>query len=250
MLAIVSDIHGNLEALQVVLADIESQHVERVACLGDFVGYGPNPKECIDLAYDFDITLRGNHEEGLLEEFQTATFNPRARSSLDWTREQLSMLSADRDSNATRWDFLGALEVTHEEDSVLYVHGTPRDPISEYLYPRDVFNLSKLADIFSRFQWLCFAGHTHIPGVWTEDATFLSPEDLSAPYEFTDKKTFINAGSVGQPRNGDPRACYVLFDGDSISFRKLDYPVKKTVEKIRSIPALDPFLGTRILQGR
>jgi predicted phosphodiesterase len=248
--AIISDIHANLEAFEAVLEDMKQQGADELICLGDFVGYGPNPKECIDLAVGFSIALRGNHEHALLTEFESSNFNVRARSSIDWTREQLNPLAGNREDNLRRWDFLDSLEMTHEDDEVLYVHGTPRDPVAEYLYPRDIYRPQKLRAIFDMVKWLCFCGHTHVPGVWTQDMIYLTPAEVNYRYHLVNKKTLVNVGSVGQPRDGDSRATYVLFDGSRVVFRKVDYNVHKTARKIRAIPQLDPYLAERLLEGR
>ncbi len=250
MKAIISDIHANVEAFQAVLADMQAQGATEVICLGDFVGYGANPKECIDLAVDFDIALRGNHEQALLTEFDGSNFNQRAKGSLNWTREQLSPLNDDREANLRRWDFLDTLETTHVDGDILYVHGTPRDPITEYLYPRDIYKPQKLRALFEQIEWLCFCGHTHVPGIWTEDMIYLSPREVNYRYHLIKKKTIINVGSVGQPRDGDSRAGYVLFDGSRIVFRKVEYDVEEAARRIRAVPELDAFLAERLLQGQ
>lgn len=250
MKAIISDIHGNLEAFQAVLADTERQGATELICLGDFVGYGPNPKECIDLAVGFKVALRGNHEHALLVEFEGSDFNAKAKDSIDWTREQLHDFANDADANRRRWDFLAALETTHKEDNIFYVHGTPRDPIAEYLYPRDIYRPDKLRGLFDMVDWLCFCGHTHVPGIWTQDMIYLKPQEVNYRYHLVKKKTIVNVGSVGQPRDGDRRATYVLFDGSRVVFRKVDYRVETTARKIRSIPQLDPYLAERLLEGR
>jgi diadenosine tetraphosphatase ApaH/serine/threonine PP2A family protein phosphatase len=248
--AIISDIHSNLEAFQAVLADMERQGATEVICLGDFVGYGPNPKECIDLAVGFDIALCGNHEHALLTEFESSNFNTKARNSIDWTREQLNPLDEDREANLKRWDFLDSLETTHRIGDVLLVHGTPRDPIAEYLYPRDIYRPEKLRAILDMVDWLCFCGHTHVPGIWTEDMIYLTPQEVNFRYHLVSKKTVVNVGSVGQPRDGDKQATYVLFDGSRVVFRKVEYRVETTARKIRAIPQLDPYLAERLLEGR
>lgn len=250
MKAIISDIHANVEAFQAVLADMQAQGATEVICLGDFVGYGANPKECIDLAVDFDIALRGNHEQALLTEFDGSNFNQRAKGSLNWTREQLSPLNDDREANLRRWDFLDTLETTHVDGDILYVHGTPRDPITEYLYPRDIYKPQKLRALFEQIELLCFCGHTHVPGIWTEDMIYLSPREVNYRYHLVKKKTIINVGSVGQPRDGDSRAGYVLFDGSRIVFRKVEYDVEEAARRIRAVPELDAFLAERLLQGQ
>ncbi len=250
MQAIVSDIHANIEAFSVVLEDIRNQQIDEIVCLGDIVGYGPNPKEAVDMASGFNAILRGNHEHALCEEFEAQNFNPKARSAVDWTRDQFSLFSEDREENARRWDLIGDLELTYEAGDVLYVHGSPRDPVSEYIYPRDIYRPQKLEAIFERIKWLCFVGHTHVPGVFTEDLEYKTPEELGYKYELTEKKTIINVGSVGQPRDGDPRACYLILDGTTVIWRRLHYPFMKTVEKIKRIPELDSFLGDRLVEGK
>lgn len=250
MKAVLSDIHGNLEAFQAVLRDLDEQGVEDVICLGDVVGYGPNPKECIDLAGRFGVTLEGNHEQALLARFEGTNFNARARDSIDWTRDALNPLSEEGEANRRRWDFLGALPETHREDNVLYVHGTPRDPIAEYLYPRDIYRPEKLEAILELIDWLCFCGHTHVPGIWTQDMIYLTPQEVNFRYHLVKKKTMVNVGSVGQPRDGDRRASYALFDGGRVVFRKVEYPAEVTARKISEIPQLDPYLAKRIMEGR
>jgi len=250
VLAVISDIHANLEALEAVCADIERQGAEEIICLGDIVGYGPNPKECVDRAMRFDVCLLGNHEEALLVRMQQAVFNVKARSSIDWTRAQLDMFADDREANAPRWDFLGSLKESFRRDDMLFVHGGPTDPISEYIYPRDIQVPDKLGPVFDMVPHICFVGHTHVPGVWTDDMVYISVREMNFRYRFTRKRTIVNVGSVGQPRDGDPRACYVLLDGQSIRFRRVSYPVGKTVAKIRAIKDLDPFLAERLLEGR
>jgi diadenosine tetraphosphatase ApaH/serine/threonine PP2A family protein phosphatase len=249
--AIISDVHANMEALSAVLEDMKREGVTEIISLGDVIGYGPNPRECVDVARDcFKVSIQGNHENALLVEMETASFNVRARSSLDWTREQFSMLGNEREENAPRWDWLGGLEETYQEDDMLFVHGTPRDPISEYLYPSDIYQPDKLGEIFSMVDRICFVGHTHVPGIWTEDMVYLSPEEVNYHYRFGHKKTIVNVGSVGQPRDGDPRATYVIYDDGAITYRRLEYPVEVTAAKIRAIPELDPSLAARLIAGR
>jgi diadenosine tetraphosphatase ApaH/serine/threonine PP2A family protein phosphatase len=239
-----------MEALEAVLADIEDQGVSEIVCLGDVVGYGPNPRECLDRARQFSVVIQGNHEQALMVQMESSTFNYRARSSLDWTRAQFSMLGQDRTENASRWDFLGSLQETYATNGTLHVHGTPRDPVNEYLYPRDIYRPEKLEGIFSMIDWVAFVGHTHVPGVWTEDMVYLTPDEVNGRYRLGSKKVVINVGSVGQPRDTDTRASYVLRDGDTVLFRRVEYPVEKTVAKIRAISELDAFLAERLQEGR
>ena len=250
MQAILSDVHSNLEAFTVVLEDIKKRGITDIICLGDLVGYGPNPKECLDLARDFRLCLLGNHEEAVLFEAQTQGFNPRASNAVRWTARQFDMLGEDREANARRWDFMGAMPRVYSGNGIMLVHGSPSDPTREYIYTTDVRNPNKMERIFAQIEHLCFVGHTHIPGVWTEDMTYRSPEDLDYHFRIGKRKTVINIGSVGQPCDNDPRACYGLFDGSSVEFVKLPYDYETTIRKIRETGELDPSLGDRLREGR
>ena len=250
MQAIVSDIHSNLEALRAVLEDIKRRGVTDIICLGDITGYGPNPKECIDLASQFRLSLLGNHEEAVLFEVSVQGFNPRASSAVRWTAKQFDMLAEDKEANAQRWDFMGNMPRTYTGNGILLVHASPCDPTREYIYTTDVRNPNKMERIFSRIEHLCFVGHTHMPGIWTEDMTYLAPEELGFTYPITGDKTIINVGSVGQPRDNDNRGCYVLFDGATVQFVKVPYDFHKTVAKIYAIDELDRSLGDRLREGR
>ncbi len=250
MQAIVSDIHSNLEAFTTVLEDIKSRGITDIICLGDIIGYGPNPKECVDLALDFKLCLLGNHEEAVLFEVHAQGFNPRASSAVRWTNRQFDILGEDRDSNARRWDFMGAMPRNYVANGITLVHGSPMDNTREYIYTTDVRNPKKMARIFSQVDHLCFVGHTHTPGVWTQDFTYRSPAELDFVYHITAKKTIINVGSIGQPRDGDPRACYGLFDGSTVQWVKLGYDVEATARKIHALKGLDDSLGDRLREGR
>ena len=184
-LAIISDIHGNLEALDAVLADIQTQGVERIYCLGDVIGYGPNPRECIDRCREFDMCLLGNHDNGAL--FDPDGFSSGAEKAIFWTRKQLEDTSYDGAQD--RWEFLASLPRTFREQDNMFVHGSPRSPLNEYVFPEDVFNQRKIERIFGFIQKHCFQGHTHVPGVFTDSFRFYSPAEVSYEYELTDKKT-------------------------------------------------------------
>ena len=250
MRAIVSDIHSNLAALQAVLEDIRGRGVTEVCCLGDVIGYGPEPGECIDRAREFEFTLLGNHEQALLEEEKQERFNSYAREAIIWTREELSLVGDDREVNAPRWDFLGGLPTTHSEDGHLYVHASPRKPVTEYLRPNGMARPETRRDVFDRVERLGFVGHTHVPGVFLEDGSFLEPEQIDYNYEFGSGKAIVNVGSVGQPRDRDPRASYALCGDGKLEFRRVSYPIEETMEKIQETPGLDPFLAQRLSSGQ
>ena len=245
--AIISDVHGNLEAIEAVLADIASQGISEIYCLGDVVGYGPNPCECVDRIQDVDLCILGNHDQGAL--FDPEGFSSGAERAIFWTRRQLEA-NGNQPDNRRRWDFLCDLPRHHRDGEMMYVHGSARNPLSEYVFPEDIYNTRKIERIFSLIQRYCFQGHTHVPGVFTERATFRSPTDLGDGYMLGEEKVMINVGSVGQPRDGDPRACYVVLDDNFVCYRRVDYPIDQTIEKIYAIPELDNFLGDRLRDGR
>ncbi|GAC1466831.1 MAG: metallophosphoesterase family protein [Isosphaeraceae bacterium] len=267
--ALISDIHGNLEALEVVLDDIKAQGVDEVYCLGDIIGYGPNPRECIDrVMAHCKLSLLGNHDQGAM--FDPDGFNIGAERAIFWTREQLES-PVDRDNNEKRWEFLGELRRSHRFGAFLFVHGSPRNPLSEYIFPEDIYNPRKMERLFQLVDRYCFQGHTHVPGVFTEGFQFYSPEEIDNEYTLGEGKLMINVGSVGQPRDGDNRACYVILDdGRSlqangtpdetvdlpvvgpvrITYRRLIYDFETTIQKIYAVPELEPFLGDRLRQGR
>jgi diadenosine tetraphosphatase ApaH/serine/threonine PP2A family protein phosphatase len=247
MKAIISDIHSNLEALHAVLEDMEQFHVEDVYCLGDLVGYGPNPRECVGLALEWDVCLMGNHDYAAIHTPQN--FGVAAERAILWTTRQLrepvpTQADADR-----RWSFLARLPHSHRDDDDLFVHASPRNPLNEYVFPEDIYHRKKLDAIFARIDRCCFVGHTHLPGIFTANAQSHAPEELDYSYRLGDGKILCNVGSVGQPRDGDERACYVLFDGKTIRFRRVDYDVDATVAKIRPNDDLDDFLGDRLREG-
>jgi predicted phosphodiesterase len=267
--ALISDIHGNLEALETVLDDIQGQGITEIFCLGDIIGYGPNPRECIDRVMDTcKMTLLGNHDQGAM--FDPDGFNIGAERAIFWTRDQLEA-PADREGNQRRWEFLGELPRSHRYGSFLFVHGSPRNPLSEYIFPEDIYNHRKMERLFQLVGRYCFQGHTHVPGIFTENYQFFAPEEIDLGYALGEGKVMVNVGSVGQPRDGDNRACYVILEdglGDEsangeaepgppaiprspkITYRRLPYDFEKTIQKIYSVPELEPFLGDRLRQGR
>jgi predicted phosphodiesterase len=250
--AIISDIHGNLEALQVVLKHMADQQVDRTICLGDILGYGPNPVECVDLVADrCEFALMGNHDFGAL--YEPTNFNLAAEQAAYWTRAQIEA-EANKEKAATRWEFLGSLRVRVAFGDFLCVHGSPRRPINEYLFPEDAINSPvKMQQIFERIDKYCLVGHTHVPGVFTDEPDFYPPDDLEGVYRLNGKeKAIINPGSVGQPRDLDPRASYAILNEDdkTVTFYRLEYDAEAVARKIYAIPELSDWLGDRLLEGR
>ena len=253
MRALISDIHSNFEAATAVLADIQQQKVSEIYCLGDIVGYGPNPRECIDLVMQCKVVLLGNHDQGAL--FDPDGFNPPAERAIFWTRAQLESSSENRQKREARWEFLADRPRMVKEDSLLFVHGSARNPLNEYVFPEDIYNQRKMDRIFALIDKYCFQGHTHVPGVFTESIPqdqyqFQTPDEMDYVYKLDGRKAMINVGSVGQPRDGDWRACYVLLTDDEVKFRRVEYDIETTIKKIHDIPDLDNFLGDRLRDGR
>lgn len=253
-IAIISDVHGNLEALTAVIDDIRGQGVRTVYNLGDTVGYGPDPAACIDLVdAACSVNLCGNHDYAVL--FDAEGFNPIAKKSVDYHRKLLQPTPDNDDSEATRrWEWLANLEPMHEADGFEAMHGSPRQPITEYVLPSDPeMDPLKIADVFSAMsQHISFVGHTHFPGVLEENnETFLMLSTLAGKYRVNPgTRAIINVGSVGQPRDRNPRSCYVIFDGHCVSYRRVEYDVEKTVGKILAQPEIHPASGLRLRDGR
>jgi len=246
--AIISDVHGNFEALSAVMEDIRAQDVDDIFCLGDVVGYGPNPCECLDTVMKLDLCILGNHDQAAI--FDPDGFNPVALRAIYWTRERLDRTEGNSTAVNRRWDFLGELPRLHNEGERLFVHGSPRDPTNEYVFPEHVYDQRKMEVLFRRVEKYCFQGHTHIPGVFVENGDFVAPEECDYRYELGNAKLMVNVGSVGQPRDSDPRACYLILNDDSIEFRRIDYPVEETISKIYAVAELENMLGDRLRDGR
>ena len=257
MLAIISDIHSNTEALKATLDDIATRNVKQIICLGDVVGYGPEPVECVELVSKHaSVTLMGNHDLAVI--FEPTKFNIAAESSCFWTRQRIEEEKDDGRRNAC-WEFLGNLPVKYAIDGndydmgeLVFVHGSPRRPVNEYIFPDDVYsNPSRVKGAFERFETVCFVGHTHVPGVFFDTPDFYTPDELEGALEIDSaKKVLINVGSVGQPRDRDPRAGYVLVEPGCIRFVRVEYDFNAVAEKVYAIADLDNYLGSRLKEGR
>ncbi len=256
--AIISDVHANAAALRAVLEDIETRSVDRIICLGDTVGYGPDPLDCVDLVEErCEWSLLGNHDFSVL--YEPTNFNPPAARAAYWTREQFDSVE-DATDRARRLQFLGCLRVRVQETIegngriLLAVHGSPRRPINEYVFSDDIINSpGKLESIFSMIDDVVICGHTHVPGVFTDNMEFLPPEQAGpgSAYRFRQgERVIVNVGSVGQPRDLDPRASYTVLDDEKITFYRVPYDIDETAEKIREVPELDPWFAARLYEGR
>lgn len=252
MIAFISDIHSNKPALDAVLADIDAVGgVERIYCLGDVVGYGPHPVECLEIvAQRCSLILMGNHEHAVLH--GPYLFNPNARRAIEWTKDMI-MSAQPASMRKQLWELLENLPIRHAIGDVLLVHGSPRDPVMEYVLESDLWEGAdpvKMDEIFEGFPRLCFVGHSHRPGVFTEDRCFLPAQSLVDGFDVSDgSKYLINVGSVGQPRDRDPRPCYALFTGDAVYFRRVEYDVESVAEEVRANQSLGDRLANRLYKG-
>ncbi len=249
--ALISDIHANLEGLEGVLADVRTQSVDEIYCLGDVIGYGPNPCECLDLVMKHaKLCILGNHDQAAL--FDPKGFNPVALQAIYWTRDQLDQGPGSADQINARWDFLGERPQRHVDGKFLFVHASPRDPTNEYVFPEYVFDQRKMEILFGKVERYCFNGHTHLPGVFTTGCEFICPEDCDHQYPLGQEKLIINVGSVGQPRDENPDSCYVVLDDEAmmVYFRRVPYEVDVTANKIYAEDQLANMLGDRLKHGR
>ncbi|UCD62586.1 MAG: metallophosphoesterase family protein [Candidatus Zixiibacteriota bacterium] len=240
-LAIISDIHGNLEALVSVLRHIEKQKVDKIHCLGDVVGYGGDPVGCLELISEHcDIKLMGNHEHAALGLDDTSDYNPAAKKAAEWTRHQLT----DRAQS-----IVNEFEMSHVLDQILMVHASPYEP-EQWPY---VLTPEAALDAFVELkQKLCFLGHSHVPQIYCERDEELPR--MQAGHDFLpdpDSRYLVNVGSVGQPRDNDPRACYAVFDDKEyeVLYHRVDYDIDTAQEKMEQAN-LPRMLIARLSFGR
>jgi len=251
-IAIISDLHANREALEAVFAHIRGQGVTTLYCLGDVVGYGPEPEFCVDLVRGHaSLCLMGNHDEALFHD--ASDFNPHARGAIEYTRARMRPKWFSSSEKKSRWRWLRELPLTHREGRFLFVHGSPRDPVREYVLSTDGFlNPDKLRSIFESFDGICLAGHTHHPGMHDEDLRFHGldgRESLTLPLP-ENLHCFLNVGSTGQPRDGDPRACYAILEEHQITWHRVPYDHRVTMQKILDTGVLSEVLARRLAVGK
>jgi len=237
--AIIADIHANLEALQVVLEDSKSQKCTHYVCLGDVVGYNANPKECLDIIRGMGMPcVKGNHDEYCSTETNLEGFNPHAAEAIQWTRHQLT--EEDR-----QW--LKDLKYIRLAGSFQIVHATLDGP-QRWGYVFD--KLAAAASFTYQNTAVCFFGHTHVPVAFIRDSMVRGGTYSKFKIE-PGRKYFINVGSVGQPRDGNPKAAYVIYDMDegSVELRRLDYDITAAQAKIMAA-GLPPRLAERLALGK
>jgi predicted phosphodiesterase len=238
--AIISDIHANLQALEAVLRRADEVGWDRMICLGDIVGYGANPSECMDqVTARCEAVIMGNHDAAAVGLTDTSKFNPAARRSTEWTSAALS-----REHRR----YLSGLPYQAVFDGFEIVHSTPDEP-SSWHYLMTEFDAAALYDSFETD--MLFYGHTHVPAVFSRQldgiVEALEPESFSTRSEYS---YIVNAGSVGQPRDGDPRASFAVLDTDEkrVEFYREEYDI--TLAQQRIIEAgLPEILATRLSHG-
>lgn len=224
--AIIADIHANLAAFEAVLADMERQGgVDKIWCLGDVVGYGPDPHECIELLRETDhICVAGNHDWAAIGKVDTANFNSDAAAACRWTARQLSSSDVK---------YLEDLPLVIEEDNFTLVHGSPREPIWEYL-----ISIGIAEENFARFKTqFCLVGHSHVPLAFSYDENGTCTANRFLPdvrLFLGNVRLIINPGGVGQPRDGDPKASYAIYDSETRQIRlyRVNYDIRSTQDRM------------------
>jgi len=238
-IALFGDIHANLEALETVLADAEQRGCTSFVCVGDVVGYNADPVACLERIRQAGWpVVKGNHDEDASGSHSLETMNPVAATALQWTRDQL---------NDEQKDWLRKLRMVRQVENFTVVHSTLDQPQS-WNYVTNKFDA--MSNFSYQFTNLCFHGHTHVPRIFSRGTRVKELEGDTVVLE-PDQKYFINTGSVGQPRDGDWRACYAMYEVETstISFHRLEYDIKTTQEKIRSA-GLPEMLAERLAEGR
>jgi len=239
--AIISDIHSNLEALEAVLKQIEKEHVDKILCLGDVVGYGPNPNECIDRVWkSCAIILTGNHDYACVEPAELAYFNRFAKEAINWTLRQLTKAS---------FEFLGHFSFIQTVGRFYLTHANPYIPENwDYILSIDDAILN-----FSKFDGqICFIGHSHQPIIYIED----HKQKYTLKYErelplLDDCRYIINVGSVGQPRDNNPASAFGLIDTSRKTYELIRIGYNIEITRRKMIEArLPEFLADRLLIGR
>jgi predicted phosphodiesterase len=238
-IALFGDIHANLEALEAVLADASELGATEYVCLGDVVGYNADPAACLEIVRAMNCpTVKGNHDDEASGTHSVDSMNPVAAAALEWTRQQLS-------DEQRQW--LTRLRMVRQVMDFTVVHSTLDQP-ANWNYVTNRFDA--MANFSYQFTPVCFHGHTHVPRVFVQTDKVQEVQADSIAIE-PGAKYFINVGSVGQPRDGDWRACYAIYDFDSkvVTYRRIEYDIAKAQAKIIAA-GLPPMLAERIAEGR
>ena len=237
---VLSDVHANLAAFQTVLDDAAGKW-DKIWYLGDLVGYGPNPNECVELLHRYDhVALSGNHDWAALDKLDISDFNQEARAAVLWTRDTLTEESLA---------FLDSLPAKRTQDQFTLAHASPRHPVWEY-----ILDYETARENFEHFTTpYCLVGHTHIPVLIAEDEgdeLFVLTPTYKETIYLEDTRVIINPGSVGQPRDSDPRAAYALLNSEDLTweFHRVAYPIEETQAQMREL-GLPEALAARLAYG-
>ena len=248
--ALIADIHSNFVALEAVIADCDAQRVDEIVCLGDMVGYGPQPAECVDL-------VRRRCKWALMGDQDAARFmvsTSKVNDFARWLDRELKPEWYDLPSKKARWKWMEALPTERKDDDVLYIHGSPRDPWFEYVLPEHfkIPENKNAIEIFSKIARLCFFANTGIPGIVIEHSDWMYPtHDPEHTFELQGVKTLVNVGSVGRPRDKNPKSCYVIYDDQqfTITFRRTAYDLDKFCDSLSRVPGLSERYVERLRRG-
>jgi len=237
--AIISDIHSNLPALEKVFEDIDNRGADEIFCLGDIVGYGANPRECLALIRErCTKVVAGNHDWGVVGKADLSRFSSSARIAAEWTADVLEF---------DERKYMAELPLKIELGDVCLVHASPREPASwEYLNFK-----SMLPGQFASFNGkICFVGHSHKPLMWNDFGEKIIPDNRTAVRLDEGTRYFVNAGSVGQPRDGDPRTGYILFNDatSELTFFRLNYDIEKASDAVQKA-GLPEKLASRLYRA-
>ncbi len=240
--AIVGDIHGNWDAFEAVLRDMEGQQVGRRLCVGDIVGYGAEPKKCLNRLLEMQfLCVAGNHDHAAIGRLDVSYFNSHAREAVQWTRQHIPIAHAE---------YLAGLKLITEEDGLVLAHGAVHRP-EKFGYIETVF--AAQLSFHAMDVPIAFLGHSHVPIAFLENegqdsVTYTQSTEIELRHV---SKAIINVGSVGQPRDDDPRACYVVYDSaaQKAEIRRIEYDIESAQAKIRKA-GLPDVLAARLALGR
>lgn len=252
--AILADIQGNLEALDAVLEDALAQECARIVGLGSTMGYGPDPEACLDRMSEVAAWCLLGYQEWCVLKLHE---NPKRNWGEESLRLSTWLLNRLRPGDGgdlrpvRRWKWMQELEGSREEGDILFVHGTPHHPALGFITPeRAVSDPKRLRAAFERVSRVAFAANTHIPMFLEEGKIpIVPPEEIKSWRLGSNVRTWISAGSVGQPRDGNPKACYMILDGDHVMIRRVAYDFEATAAKMRRLPEVAGHAG-RLALGR
>ncbi len=239
---IIGDIHSNWDALDAVLKDIDGQEADRFLCVGDLVGYGAEPQKCIRAVRERDFTcVAGNHDHAAIARLDISYFNEHAREAVLWTRQRLSVGNVE---------YLGGLSLVETIDGLTVAHGTVHAP-DLFGYIETVF--AAQVSFHAMVTEIAFLGHSHVPIAFLENegqdsVTYTQSTEIELRHA---PKAIVNVGSVGQPRDDDPRACYAVYDQETqtVELRRIEYDIEHAQAKIRKA-GLPDVLAARLALGR